>query len=411
MTNNIFSSADILLPDFPAGDDRYHTWSVIACDQFTSETEYWARCRNVIGDAESTYNFILPEAYLGTPLAEEHKRIIADSMSSADDIMSKVLADSFVYIERTLPDGAIRPGIVGKIDLAGYDYSVGSSSPVRATEATVLERIPPRCEVRASAAVELPHVMLLTDDPDMKMYKTAAAERGKLLYDFELMEGGGHLAGWQITGASAEALTAAISDYEASRTAYAEAPVVYAVGDGNHSLAAAKAHFENLRGSLGDAALTHPARYALVEIVSLHSPAIVFEPIYRLVKGCDAAKLICHIESLAGTSSQSVTMISNGKDETVSIAAPTHALTVGSLQNIIDAYLLENNGECDYIHGTDALKKLAQAPDSVGFLFDGMKKEDLFDYVCAHGSLPRKTFSMGEAKSKRYYTEARKIII
>lgn len=410
MPENIFTSADVLLPDFAADDERYGAWSVIACDQFTSEAEYWEKCRKIIGSSLSTYNFILPEAYLGTPEEVSHKRTIAESMEHCDKALQQNLGDTFVYIERTLPDGTVRPGIVGKIDLEGYDYSVGSTSPVRATEATVLERIPPRCAIRAAATVELPHVMLLTDDPDMDMYKTASAERGEMLYDFELMQGGGHLAGWRISGEGEVRLAEAVVRYERVRRNSGDAAVIYAVGDGNHSLAAAKAHFENLKKSLGDDAMNHPARYALVEIVSLHSRSIEFEPIYRLVKNCDAGKLVRHIESLAGESDQSITVVAGGVRESVKIAAPSHALTVGSLQNIIDAYLAENHGECDYIHGVDATEKLASAPDSVGFLFEGIAKEELFGYVAAHGALPRKTFSMGEARSKRYYTEARKIV-
>lgn len=411
MNDNIFGCADILLPPYSPDDCRYTAWSVVACDQFTSEPEYWKQCRALVANNASTYNFILPEAYLSTPLANEHEKTVADSMRSASAIISKELPSSFVYIERTLPDGSVRPGIVGKIDLEAYDYNKGSTSPVRATEATVLDRIPPRRAIRAKATVELPHVMLLTDDPDMGMYKFASTLESELLYDFDLMLGGGHIVGRRITGDSADRLADSIREYESSRIAD-PASVVYAVGDGNHSLAAAKAHFENLKASLGDAAMTHPARWALVEIVSLHSDSLEFEPIYRLVKDCDTAALVEHIKTFgSAASSQKITLVSNGIEQEISIASPTHALTVGSLQNILDDYLSDHDGECDYIHGEDTLRSLASADGCVGFLFDGVRKDQLFDYVSANGALPRKTFSMGEARSKRYYTEARRIIV
>lgn len=413
---NIFTSADILLPYDDAANQGWGAWSVIACDQFTSEPEYWEECQKNAGDAASAYNFVLPEAYLGGDKEESHKKIVSDSMKNADNLLPNAIADTLVYLERVLPDGSVRAGIVGKVDLEEYDYCKGSTSSVRATEATVLERIPPRCAIRAEATVELPHVMLFGDEKwtyvidEVKKY--IGKDDARMIYDFELMQGGGHLTGYSLTGKALDAALEAVAYYEDYRFSMNSSAVVYAVGDGNHSLAAAKAHFENLKADLGDDAMTHPARYALVEIVSLGDPSIEFEPIYRLVKDCDPTALVAAFKDYAGKGSegQSVTVITGDTKETVVMANPAHALTVGTLQIFLDGYLKSAEGECDYIHGEDTTERLAKKDGSVGFIFDGMEKSELFGYVEKYGSLPRKTFSMGEAKSKRYYTEARKIV-
>lgn len=416
MNKKIFTAADILLPYDSASSKDWNAWSVIACDQFTSEPEYWAECAENAEGKPSTYNFILPEAYLTTDKEASHNAVIAESMKDTS-VFGYSVDNTLVYLERTLPDGSIRTGIVGKVDLEQYDYNKGSASAIRATEATVLERIPPRCAIRAAATVELPHVMLFGDEKwswvigEVKDALRHADDVTKI-YDFELMQGGGHLVGYALAGDALAAAIEAIEYYEDYRGGMKSGAVVYAVGDGNHSLAAAKAHFENLKEELGDAAMTHPARYALVEIVSLGDKSIEFEPIYRLVKDCDAAALVQAFKDHAGngTDGQTVTVITADSKETVTISDPAHALTVGSLQMFLDDYLKDKAGECDYIHGEDTTERLAKADGCVGFIFDGMEKSDLFGYVEAHGALPRKTFSMGAAKTKRYYTEARKII-
>ncbi|MBQ7827786.1 MAG: DUF1015 domain-containing protein [Clostridia bacterium] len=417
MNKKIFTAADVLLPYNTASNKDWNAWSVIACDQFTSEPEYWEECaKNAEGKA-STYNFILPEAYLSTDKEAAHNAVIADSMKKADSLIPCGIDNTLVYIERTLPDGSVRTGIIGKVDLEEYDYNKGSTSAIRATEATVLERIPPRCAIRAAASVELPHVMLFGDEKwswvigEVKDALRHADDVTKI-YDFELMQGGGHLVGYALAGEALASAVEAIEYYEDYRGGMNDSAVVYAVGDGNHSLAAAKAHFENLKAELGDEAMSHPARYALVEIVSLGDSSIEFEPIYRLVKGCDTVALVDAFKSYAGNGSdgQTVTVITADSTETVTISDPAHALTVGSLQMFLDDYLKDNAGECDYIHGEDTTERLAKADGCVGFIFDGMEKSDLFGYVEAHGALPRKTFSMGAAKTKRYYTEARKIV-
>lgn len=405
--NTIFQPAEILLPVYSADAERMSRWAVIACDQYTSEMSYWDGCVSYIGDAPSAYDYILPEAYLGTEKEKSHGDSIAAHMREFDASFMRTV-NGLLYIERTLPDGSIRHGIVGAIDLEAYDYSAGSVSAVRATEATILSRIPPRCKVRASAAIELPHILVLVDN--MNFIRTAAAKKTGLpsVYDFDLMGGGGHITGWEITGGTLDALMTEISAYETAHHG-----LVYAMGDGNHSLAAAKAHWENVKAETGD--MTHPARFALCELTALEDESLVFHPIYRILKNCDPADVLNALSAVTSETSdehaaQTVTVLDGAEKHILTFTEPDHALTVGTLQNFLDRYLAAHpETECDYIHGEDSVERLAEAADCVGFLMDGMDKSELFPYVEAHGTLPRKTFSMGEADSKRYYLEARKI--
>ena len=398
-----FRPANILLPKTA---DRTK-WSVIACDQFTSDPAYWQSAHALREGAPSVLDLILPEVYLGTDREESHKAQIAASMKEAD---LRVEPECMMWIERTLPDGRVRQGILGKIDLEAYDYSVGSTSAVRATEATVLERIPPRMAIRAEAVYELPHVMLLIDDKTGLLKRIAAGKAEYTpMYDFDLMLGGGKIAGFRIAGDALADVCGWIAEYEAS----VEGDLVYAVGDGNHSLASAKAFYEKLKAELGDAAKDHPARYALVELTALQSRALDFEPIYRVVTDCDTADFLTELGKITGEKKRcahTVRVITESEDKEISFLRKSHALTVGTLQNFIDDYMEKHPGvKCDYIHDEDALIDLAKRKNCVGFLFGGMKKNELFPYVQKNGTLPRKTFSMGEARSKRYYIEARKI--
>lgn len=409
MKNTIFSASDILLPPYEALDPRFTSWAVIACDQFTSEPSYWNEAEAIAARAPSTLEFFLPEAYLGTP--REGARAASASMAMAGRRpWLRTVENSMVYLERILPNGAVRRGLVGKIDLEAYSYEKGSRSPIRATEATVLERIPPRQAIRAEAELEAPHIMILIDDPEgfVIPFAESLKEDDSLLYDFELMLGGGHARGYRISGDALERLTDCIAAYEESHAG----GVVYAMGDGNHSLAAAKAHYESLKATMGDDALEHPARYALCEIVSLSEEALVFEPIYRVVQNCDTEDFLLYLRKFTkpGTDGQTVTMVVGEEKTDLSLTNPDHALTVGSLQNLIDRYVESHPGvKCDYIHDEESLLQLAKEKGSVGFLFSGMDKSELFPYVTNHGTLPRKTFSMGEARSKRYYLEIRAI--
>jgi len=402
--NTIFTPAEMLLPQ----TDSAEKWAVIACDQFTSEISYWEECAEYVGETASAYGYILPEAYLGSDKEAVHNAKIRANMDSFTG-EGMVPFSGIIYLERTLPDGSVRHGMVGKLDLEAYSYAKDSASPIRATEATVLERIPPRCKVRSEAAIELPHILILIDDKK-QILRALAKEKEALptLYDFDLMLGGGHVHGYAVTGEKLTWLMEQIAAYEADSIG----GVVYAMGDGNHSLAAAKAHYENLKEKYGvNAVREHPARYALCEITALDDESLVFEPIYRLLTDCDPADVLEELEKRSGTEgTQRIKALAGDTEKEISFAVPSHALTVGTLQNFIDEYCAAHpDVSCDYIHGEDTLQQLAKAEKTVGFLFDGMDKAELFPYVDVHGTLPRKTFSMGEAKSKRYYLEARVI--
>jgi len=405
--NTIFSPAEILLPKFTNDSDKMTKWAVIACDQFTSQPAYWEKCKNTIIDADSTLNYILPEAYLETELETPHAAIVSNSMKNFDEeSLSKFYG--FIYVERTLPNGKIRHGLVGKIDLEAYNYDAGSTSPVRATEATVIERIPPRRKIREEAVVELPHILILINDKKgIFSHLESNKAQYTTVYDFDLMQGGGHIRGYHVKDENITSLIKIVEEFEKS-----SGSVTYAMGDGNHSLAAAKAHWENVKKS-GN--MNHPARYALCEIGSIEDDSLEFEPIYRVIKNCNVADFIAELDKITSTdsiNSQSVTVITGDLKKKVTFTTQTHALTVGTLQNFIDKYTNDNPGVvCDYIHGEEALDELSKEDGCVGISMAGMDKSELIPYVEEHGTLPRKTFSMGEAESKRYYLEMRKIIL
>ncbi len=401
MSKNIFTSADILLPDLELNSPDWEKWSVIACDQFTSQKEYWAEVHRIASGAMSAYSLILPEAYLETGREAIQKELIAESMQSIPEKL-RCHENSMIYVERTLPDGKLRRGIVGAIDLEKYDYRFENMPLVSATEETVLERIPPRVEIRREATVELPHVMVFFDDIKDRImnYLEKAKPALEKLYDFTLMAGGGSVVGYKVSGKALDELSVIMGEYEDSKNGAA-----YAVGDGNHSLAGAKTYYEELKAQLGEAACEHPARYALCEIVNIHEKSIEFEPIYRIVKNVDVEDMIAALPE----SERRTTVYVRGESAEVSLP-DIHPIDIGCLQIFIDKYIEEHpEAVCDYIHGVDAVVELSKEPNSVGFICSGIEKDALLSYVAENGSLPRKTFSMGEAKSKRYYLEARKI--
>ena len=414
-----FSKADILLPK----SADMEKWAVVACDQYTSEPEYWAETEKIVGDEPSALRLILPEVYLeDADVAERIDRIHADmDKYLAGDVFTGY-KDAFVYIERVQSDGLVRAGLVGKIDLEKYDYRKGSKSQVRATEATVVERIPPRVKIRTGAPVELPHIMILIDDTEKTVVEplTAAKDGFKKLYDFELMQGGGSIKGWLVGDEAAKGVNAALEalgDIDAFNKKYGlneESPLVYAMGDGNHSLATAKEFYEQLKAANPGKDLSdHPARYALVEIVNLHSEALRFEAIHRIVTGVDVKALMAHLTDMlelsAEPAEQSFTVVGDGERRTLYVHKPLSKLSVGSLQTALDQLLPGLGGKVDYIHGEDVIERLSAAEDAVGFLLPDMGKEELFPTVIVDGALPRKTFSMGHAADKRYYVEARRI--
>ena len=413
-----FTPADILLPDFT--EHEAYSWAVVACDQFTSEPEYWEAVAHKVGNKPSTLHMILPEVYL-----DEQAQRIPHINAAMDDYLKNVLKehkDCMIYVRRYQSDLTIRQGLIGLIDLEEYDYNKGAQTRIRATEGTVLERIPPRVQVRRGASLELPHVMLLIDDPAHTVMPLAHSLcEQEPAYAFRLMIGGGEICGFRIpgkrVGAIQEALEALVTEQqmEARYGQKGLAPLLFAVGDGNHSLATAKACYEEIKAKLGDAALDHPARYALCEVVNLHDESLHFEPIYRVMFGVDPeavkTEFKAYCASLSGNAAaQSVICVHGETEETVEIPAPDKQLTVGTVQDFLDLYVSAHpEVRIDYIHGEKALRTLSAPADSIGFLFDGMHKTELFRTVIFDGALPRKTFSMGHAKDKRYYLEARKI--
>ena len=414
-----FKSADILLPDFEKNDPR--VWAVVACDQFTSEPEYWEAAKKEVGDAPSTLRLILPEVYL----SETAERIPAIN-ETMNKYLSSVLVshhDSQIFVERVQSDGSIRRGIILAVDLEAYDYRRGADSLIRATEATVVARIPPRVAIRRDAPIELPHVMLLIDDPDRTVIEPLiGSDEGTIVYDTELMLRGGHITGRFLSDGEKERTALALDALIAPETVEKRykkaglAPLLFAVGDGNHSLASAKATYEEIKGQIGEeAASTHPARYALAEIVNIHDDALKFEPIYRVMFRVDPIDVISELKKytlgLCGeVAAQSITYLYGNETGELTVEHPEKQLTVATLQDFIDGYISAHpECEVDYIHGEDSVRGLIKKENSIGFIFSGMAKSDLFPTVVFDGALPRKTFSMGHAEDKRYYMECRKI--
>ena len=417
-----FFPADILLPQV----SEMEKWPVVACDQFTSQPEYWENAEKIVGDAPSALRLVLPEAYLNS--AEVNRRIAGINASMegylADGVF-KTLPDSLIYLERTQSDDRVRHGLIGCIDLEQYDFTPGSGALIRATEGTVLERIPPRVRVREHAPLELPHVMLLIDDPNGTVIEPLAGETGRMetLYDTELMLGGGHVKGWRLTDEQMSRAAAALNALKSPEVMAEKygmagaAPLLFAVGDGNHSLATAKACYEKLKKETPEAQWASlPARYALVEVVNLHDDALTFEPIHRVLFHVDGQDLwaafrafypAAHTGAGAG---HTVEVCGQGLDGAWTVPAPSAQLAVGTLQAFLDDYCKRRpEVEIDYIHGDDVARKLGSQPGNLGFLLPPMGKDQLFRTVMTDGVLPRKTFSMGEAQDKRYYLEARKI--
>ncbi len=409
-----FKGADILIPKVK----ELEKWAVVACDQFTSQPEYWEDVEKYVGDAPSSLRLIFPEAMLG----QDAKGIIAGIKESMEKYLSNgsftEYKNAFIYIERTLLDGSIRKGIVGAIDLEEYDYSKDSTSKIRATEKTVEERIPPRKIVRENAVLELPHILLFSDDEEDILCGSLEAKKESLplLYDFELMAGGGPIKGWLIQGENAKELEKKLEEYSCSMQkkygASADNFMEFAVGDGNHSLATAKACYEDLKKQNPGVDLSnHPARYALVELVNIHDEAQKFEPIHRIVKGVDVEKILEELEtSVCEEEGHQIVWYAKEQSGCVYLNKARGELALGILQAFLDEYLSENEGELDYIHGDYVVKNLSETENCIGFILPNIEKGSFFKGILKDGVFPRKTFSAGHAQEKRYYLEARKII-
>ena len=392
------STAEILLPRPHVAYDR---WAVVACDQFTSDPEYWAEVEHLVGDAPSALKIVLPEIYL-QQRTQRTREIQAWMRTYIGNALEVKVPCGFVALERQTLSG-IRPGLIACVDLEKYDFSQGSDSLIRATEGTVPERVPPRAEIRAGAILECPHVMMLIDDPEKTVIEPLLESPGRPLYDFDLMQGGGHIRGWAVENGQA------LQVFEALNALYQKSDgLLYAVGDGNHSLAAAKACWEDIRKNLSPAQMEeHPARYAMVELVNLHCPALQFEPIHRVLFHVDPEQVLREWAEDSG--------FGEGKD--VAIALAGRKLYFGAkghpihpLQAFLDRFLQRHpEAEIEYIHDDDQLLRLAQREDAVGFMPRAFDKSELFPSIRQNGALPRKTFSMGTARDKRYYLESRRI--
>lgn len=420
-----FMRADILLPKFANDSEKMKLWSVVACDQYTSEPDYWNTVKALTKDSLSTLYLTVPEIYLNDSDIEERIKKTNETMKQyIENDNFQEYKNSYIFVERTLQNGVKRLGIVGMVDLEEYDYAPDSQTKIRATEGTVVSRIPPRLKVRQDAPIELPHIMLLIDDENCEIIEpnqelTAEFEK---VYDFDLMQNSGHLTGYRMSDEIADLLDkklSALADQKAFSKKYNVnnlSPLVYAMGDGNHSLATAKAYYENLKKEIGEeAAKTSCARYALCELVNLHDKSLVFEAIHRVVfsasgeaflKALEAKYQISYDENAIG---QTFWLVQEGKKQTITITNPEEYLTVATVQKLLDTFVMENDGEIDYIHGEDVVINLCQNKENFGIIFEAMDKSDLYKSVILDGALPRKTFSMGDACDKRFYTEARKI--
>jgi Protein of unknown function (DUF1015) len=412
-------------------------WAVIACDQFTSQPEYWHKVEEIVGDAPSTLNLIFPEVYLDQPGADERIRRIQHSMQDYLSANLLVPHEGMVYVERQM-GGKMRKGLVLALDLEQYDYTKGSSSLIRATEGTIVDRLPPRIRIREGASLELPHILVLIDDPEGSVIEPVERSKQQLkeLYDFELMAGSGHLKGCLVDDVDIEARIIRALEQLAKPETFAtkygigmEQPVLlFAMGDGNHSLATAKAIWEKKKKQVG---MDHPSRYALVEIENVHDQGLTFAPIHRVVFSLKQdvlksmgehfqsgysympcvgqSEMVARVEASSGRP-QTIGVVSPQEFGWIEITNPSSNLPVGTLQAFLDDFMQQGGAEkIDYVHGEDVVFKLGQAPGNMAFYLPGMNKSDLFKTVILDGALPRKTFSMGEAHEKRFYMESREI--
>jgi len=426
---------NILLPK-PSID--HHKWAVIACDQFTSEPEYWQSVEDIVGDAPSTYHMILPEVYLGT--LEEEKRLTSTHETMQQYLQSGVFRslNDMVYVLRTV-GGHTRRGLMVCLDLEQYDYQQGAQTLIRSTEGTILDRLPPRIRIRKNAPLECPHILVLFDDPNDSVFGPLDEQvmQFEEVYDFDLMLDSGHLTGLALNDETVRTgilqTLQNLIDPETFAEKYnlkpeGHKPLLFAMGDGNHSLATAKAIWEEIKPEVG---MHHPARYALVEIENIHDPALEFEPIHRLLfnlnqdilekmtqfwgerfktQPMDSIDSMIAIVDEAEEPWHQIGMIAPDGPKLLEIRRPRHNLPVGTLQEFLDSYLAEDGAEkTDYVHGTEVLIEKGKAHGNVGFYVPAMDKSDLFKTVILDGALPRKTFSMGEAIEKRFYMECRLI--
>ncbi len=439
----------VLMPNILVPDESvdYSRWAVVACDQFTSEPEYWQETESIVGDAPSTLRIMLPELYLDSPDEDDRIRAVRETMDSyMNNGVLRDLGPGLVLLKRTAM-GKTRLGMVLALDLELYDYNRGSQTLIRATEGTIVERIPPRLRIRKGAPLELPHIIILIDDPEKTVIEPLFADcekelmsgARKHLYDFELMQEGGHISSFFIN--DEDKLNAVIDSLTAlKKEEPGKAPLLFALGDGNHSFATAKANWESIKATLTEEEQkTHPARFALVEIENLHDEGIVFEPIHRVLFDVSPREVIVALKDEMNKRSETcepefcfdkedwksrmdeykryknlhvIPFEAEGFYGFFKVLNPEAQIEAGTLQTALDS-VMENMGikkqNLDYVHGDAVVERLSQKKGNLGIYLPPMGKDKLFTTVMREGALPRKTFSMGEAQEKRYYLECRKI--
>jgi len=399
----IFQQTDILLPQESVDME---TWAVIACDQFTSDMAFWERVRERVGEKPSTLHMILPEAWLGQVDEAAYSKQINETMVSyLDEGVFREIPASFVYVERKLRSGKLRRGIVGAVDLEQYATGLGASSTLRESERIIASRLPARRQIRQEAILEMPHVLLLIDDPSCSIVEPLSARTDlTCLYDFPLMEDCGYLAGYRVTGELADQVAEAV----------AALPIIL-VGDGNHSLVAAKMEWDAIKGDLSEAEREcHPARYALVELGNVYDESLEIEPIHRIVFDTEGDLIEAFVESsshviLGEGEGYQIRFLDRGKPGTLTISGLTVGETIDLLQEFLDQYVGAHGGEIDYIHGDAELTELAQRAGSIAFFMPTIAKSALFTSVLQGGVFPKKSFSIGDGADKRHYVECRKI--
>lgn len=430
----------VCVPNVLLPKDGFDKWSVVACDQFTSQVEYWHDVKQIVGDDPSAYNIILPEAYLDTPEADEHADKIRPAM---DQYLKDVLVDKgegFVYLERKLGN-RVRKGLVVALDLEQYDYRPSSETLIRATEGTIIERIIPRLKIRKKASMEISHILVLIDDENCNIIEGFSEDKNDLekLYSTKLMKDGGEIEAYHVTDDARlervyEGLKA-LSEPKRQEERYgAKSPMLFAMGDGNHSFATAQAYWNEIKeGLTEEEKKTHPARYALVELVNIHEDALNFEPIHRAVFSVDAQGtidyILGHYKKLGmkadlnkvNTSEEMMDAVKNDKSAHIigvinsgiyyilTIELDAAQIAVAALDNALDPYVKEHNIKEDYIHGEDVTIEIGEKRENIGFILPWMDKNTFFKAVVQDGALPRKTFSLGHANEKRYYMEAKRI--
>jgi len=413
--DSTFKNIGLIAPDvlLPKNSTNMYKWATVACDQYTSEPEYWSDVEGIIENSPSTYNLMLPEIYLENENVDSLIKKINQNMKDfIDSGLFEKYPQSFILTKRSTPYSPVRTGLVAALDLEKYDFRKGAKASVRATEGTVTERIPPRMKVRKNAVLEMPHIMILIDDPQHTVIEPVAnmLQGQAPLYSTELMKNGGSIEGYLINKECApeafDSIFASLENLSEKSDGF-----LFAVGDGNHSLASAKCHYEELKKA---GLPCEKARYAMVEIVNLHDSGIIFEPIHRVVFNVDSAEILSYFKENGCSidceteNSHKIPYITKSKQGNIYIPKASHMLAVGALQQILDVYVADNeNVKIDYIHGENSLKELSTQENNIGFYLSSMDKNDLFPTVAEKGALPRKTFSMGEACEKRYYMECR----